>query len=235
MSEQQIQITPKGDALEIRTGQALPLKEPLKVQISGTITSVADWLDKRASEINEKECHILVDREYGKISLFIDETNHYRQEITATLEKHPSYILFGVNSGTYRTALQMAELIKMNRACFENRDESMKLVTALKNVKVKVEAEINKTTDDRGTDRNLKATTVIENNVPETITLNIPIFKGQPKQLIHCEIYFNPADVTCTLISPAANETVADSIDTIIDAQITRISACCPDIAIIEH
>lgn len=52
--------------IELDKENVLLVLEPLKVSLSGTIGSVAEFLKKRKSEpeqINQKRCHILVNRE----------------------------------------------------------------------------------------------------------------------------------------------------------------------------
>ena len=64
--------------IELDKENVLPVLEPLKVGLSGTIGSVAEFLKKRKSEpeqINQKRCHILVDREKMTIILITNETD----------------------------------------------------------------------------------------------------------------------------------------------------------------
>lgn len=68
--------------LEIREGDALPLHEPVKVRIDGVIDTPFKWLEKRVAEINQKTSHIIVNRDKMVIALIIDETNHYRAEVS---------------------------------------------------------------------------------------------------------------------------------------------------------
>ena len=47
-------VTPLNGSIIIREGQALPLHEPEKVQLLGTIDAPARWIEKRADTINQK-------------------------------------------------------------------------------------------------------------------------------------------------------------------------------------
>ena len=60
------------------------------------------------------------------------------------------------------------------------------------------------------------------------------IFKGQNKQTFAVETYFNPDDLTCTLVSPDANDHEKEVRDSIIDSVLESIREVAGDIAILE-
>lgn len=217
-----------------REGQALPLHEPEKVQLLGTIDAPARWLEKRADTINQKECYVEVNREKMIISLRTDESSYYGTTVYGKLELSPEYNKFGINGGEYITNFEMAELFKMNRAYFENRSVAMKLVTDLQNFKAKVDKEIENSDNKRG-DRRILVNQAVQSNLPEAFNLVIPVFKGCEKQTVHVEVYVNPNDFTCTLVSAQSNELIIETRDTIIDEVLERIRLTCPDIVIIEQ
>lgn len=76
---------------------------------------------------------------------------------------------------------------------------------------------------------------LVTDNLPEAFTLILPIFKGTAKQTIAVEVYVNPSDFSCTLVSPEANDLVEEMRDREIDAVLERIKERCPDIVIIEQ
>lgn len=218
----------------IREGKAVEVKEPVRVSIKGTIDAAARWLETRFDCLKEKTCHILVNREDLYISLHCNENNAYGTFITGHLELSPEYRKFGINEGEYITHFEMAELIKMNRSHFENKSEAMKLVTELQNFKAKVDKEIEDCDNKRG-DRRLLVNQAVQHNLPAAFSLVIPIFKGGEKQTIAVEVYVNPADFTCTLVSAEANDLVEELRNKEIDAVLDRIRERCPDIVIIEQ
>lgn len=227
-------VTPLNGSIIFREGQALPLHEPEKVQLLGTIDAPARWLEKRADTINQKECYVEVNRENMIISLRTDESSYYGTTVYGKLELSPEYNKFGINGGEYITNFEMAELFKMNRAYFENRSVAMKLVTDLQNFKAKVDKEIENSDNKRG-DRRILVNQVVQSNLPEAFDLNIPVFKGCEKQTVQVEVYVNPNDFTCTLVSAQSNELIIETRDTIIDEVLERIRLTCPDIVIIEQ
>lgn len=219
----------------IREGKAMEIHQPVKVGISGTLDAPARWLETRMrlGLVNQGANHVLVDREHLTITLQCNENNHYGSIISGSLIVSPEFKRFGINEGEYITNFDMAELFKMNRSHFETKAVAMKLVTELQNFRAKVDKEIEKSDNNRG-DKRLLINQVVQSNLPEAFNLRIPIFKGTPKQTVNVEVYINPSDFSCTLVSADANDLLEEMRDREMDAVIDRIHAVCPDIVIIE-
>lgn len=219
----------------IREGKALEEKEPVTVKITGTIDAPLRWLKKRVAMgcIHQDNSHILVDREQMTITLRCFENYHYGAQITGRLELSPVFKKFGINFGKYMTNFEMAELFKMNRSYFENRAVAMNLVTQLQNFKAKVDKDIENMDNKRG-DRRILVNQVVQSNLPEAFNLHLPVFKGQEKQTIAVEVYVEPQNFNCCLMSPEANDLIHDLTDKCIDEVLHDIREVAPDIVIIE-
>ncbi|WP_303223973.1 hypothetical protein [Butyricimonas faecihominis] len=222
-------------AIVIREGKALELKEPRIINISGVLDSPLKWLEKRINTIDMLKSNIIVDRDKMTITLTIEETEHYNKTITGKLELHPDFLKFGINSGQYRTAIEMSEFIKMNRAHFDNRQAALDLTAKLKNFKAKINKSVEEEYNLNKGDKRLLTNQAVESNIPESFKVNLPIFKGTPKKELEVETYFNPDDLTCTLVSPQANEDVEAIKDSAIDDVLKSIRDIAPDIVIIER
>lgn len=220
----------------IREGKAMEVREPVKVGISGTLDAPARWLETRMrlGLVNQGANHVLVDREHLTITLQCNENNHYGSKISGSLIVSPEFRRFGINEGEYITNFEMAELFKMNRSHFETKAVAMKLVTELQNFRAKVDKEIEKSDNNRG-DKRLLINQVVQSNLPEAFNLHIPIFKGTPKQTVNVEVYINPSDFSCTLVSADAIDLLEEMRDSQMDAVLSRIREVCPDIVIIEQ
>lgn len=234
MEEIKVTIENEVKILEIRTGKALELKEPKIVSLFGVLDTPFKWLEKRVKEIDQKKAYITVDREEMIISLKLDESDYYGTSISGKMELHPLFIRFGINSGKYLTTFEMAELIKMNRGCFENRQYAMELVTLLRNFKAKIDKEVELEIDPNKGNKRVLVAQKVDSNLPPSFKIIVPIFKGMKKETIECETYFNPDDFTCTLVSAGANETIEDIKDSSIDAVLESIREIAPEIAILE-
>ncbi|MCX6222441.1 MAG: hypothetical protein NTZ69_15830 [Bacteroidia bacterium] len=226
--------SPEAQTVMVYEGKAPVIQEPKILGIAGTLDAPYRWIEKRLETIQQLKAHVIVNRNNLSISLKLEDKDAFGDTITGKACFHPVFLIFGVNSGRYQTTYELAQLFKMNRSHFENQSIAMKLVTELQNFKAKVDSEIEKTFNNRGDKRDLTAQ-VVNSNVPEKFNLTIPIFKGQPKQKIEIEIYINPADLTCALVSPEANDMTEAYRDTMIEEVLKKIETAAPQIVIIEE
>ncbi len=128
--------------LTLRQGQApkvLDPKEPGIIDITGVITSPLDWLEKRYYKDGftidgegVENCHVIVDKDNLSITLKINEKDYYHSTITGKLSMHPKFEEFGINTKKTFEPEKLGQFMKMNRAFFMSREENMKIVTALK-------------------------------------------------------------------------------------------------------
>lgn len=167
--------------VEIREGKALELKEPRIINISGVLDSPLKWLEKRINTIDMLKSNIIVDRDKMTITLTVEETEHYNKTIAGKLELHPDFLKFGINSGQYRTAIEMSEFIKMNRAHFENRQTALDLTAKLKNFKAKVNKDVEAEYDLNKGDKRLLINQAVESNLPESFKVIYP-FSREPRK-----------------------------------------------------
>lgn len=230
-----LEIRPNGDTAIILHGKALDPKPPQPVQITGNIDSVARYLLIRKSEISQKSCHIVVNRNDMRIMLVVNENDHYQDRITGGLELHGDFKKWQINTGESWTPKQLSEFIKMNRSCFADKETAMKLSKELQEIKVKSDKEIEKSDNNRGDYKVMIAQKIIKSNIPEKFNLEVPIFKGVEKKTFEVEIYISPDTFSCSLISPDVNDIVHAYRDSIIDQQLVVIGSETPDIVIIEQ
>jgi hypothetical protein len=228
-------INPQSDTVTILQGEAVPQREPERVQVNGTIDSVPKYLSKRAGDIDQKECHILINRNARSVTLVVNEKDYYQDIISGSLELHPDFEKWQINTGETWTPKQLSEFVKMNRSCFQSKEIAMKLSKELQDIKVKVEKEAEKSDNNRGDYRAMIAQKVISSNIPESFKLNVPIFKGQSPREFEVEIYISPDSFSCSFVSPEVNDIVHAVRDSIIDEQIKAIEEFASDIVIIEQ
>lgn len=224
---------------EVNKVNELEVKPPVKLKLKGTIGSVYEFLSKRADQqeqINQKRCHIIVNREDISIKLVFNENDEYLNgSVYGELQIHPKFEEFGINSGKVWTPSALGLFFKMNRAFF-NKEENMNLVHELMNISAKVNNSIAKSMKETG-DRTDNFEQVVSSNLPKAFTLNISIFKGMPAETLEVETFaqVNGREVAFVLLSPAANQTMEDIRDKVVDDQLDVIREICPDIAIIEQ
>lgn len=224
---------------EVKEVNELKVKEPVKIGLSGTIGAPFEFLLKRmdqADQINQKRCHIVVDREEISIKLVFNENDEYnRGEVVGTLDAYPKFTEFGINTGKVWTPTALGLFFKMNRAFFTSREDNMKLVSDLMNFTATVNNSIERSAKESG-DRTDKFEQVVNSNLPKSFNLVIPIFKGIAAETIEVETFaqVDGRQVSFTLLSPGAQAILEEIRDKAVDEQLKKIGDSCPDIAIIE-
>lgn len=222
----------------IREGKApvaLDPKEPRVVEIYGTITSPLRWLEKRIQLINQKESNIIIDRDNMNIRLIINETDFYRTSIEGSLQPSKEMIEFGINSEKKWEPIKLSQFFKMHRAFFKDKTGNMMLVSTLKSFKAKVNQDIERSKEENGS-RVDNYSQVVYSNLPKSFKINVPLFKGFACEEIEVEVYadVDGRDVSLSLVSAGANETIEEYKNNVLDEQIRLISEIAPDIVIIE-
>lgn len=225
----------------LREGQAikeLEPKAPVKTNLSGVIGAPVEYLTKRVEtgQFTQERSHLIVDREDIKLTLVINEDDEYnRGQINGTLEFHPKFVEFGINTGKVWTPTELGLFFKMNRAFFPDKSINMKLVTDLMNFSATVNNVIERSVKENG-DRTDNFAQVVNSNLPATFTLDIPIFKGMDSETLEVETFAKVSgrEVAFTLLSPGANQTLEEIRDKAIDDQLEQVKSIAPNIAIIE-
>lgn len=155
--------------IELHEENELPVLEPDKVELAGTIGSVHEFLLKRISEkeqINQKRCYILVDRGKMTLKLVTNETDsRNKATVRGELKYYPKFLEFGINTSKTWEPVQLSKFFKMNRAFFKDAQYNMELVTVLKNFKASIDSKV----------ENSRQATVVA--LPITAKLSTPIFR----------------------------------------------------------
>lgn len=232
-----------GANLTIREGEApkiLETRPPITTNLSGVIGSPVEFLTKRISEdeqINQKRCHVIVDRANVSITLITNENDSYlKGSVKGKLEEHPKFVQFGINKGKNWQPNELGQFFKMHRAFFADLSENMMLVTKLTNFNADINSKIEKEKNENGSFKD-NYSGVVTSNLPPSFKLKIPVFKGVPADTIEVEFYasIDGREVSLQLFSPGANQLLEYLRDQVIDEEIKQIKELAPDIAIIEQ
>ncbi|MDR1373162.1 MAG: hypothetical protein LBJ17_08650 [Dysgonamonadaceae bacterium] len=226
----------------VREGDAVKLiepKPPVKTQLSGVIGVPVEYLKKRVGtgQFSQERSHLIVNREKISLILVINEDDEYlRGIVEGRLSFHPKFSEFGINTGKVWTPAELGLFFKMNRVFFADKAINMKLVTDLMNFTATVNNKIERSIKESG-DRADVFVQTVNSNLPPSFTLNIPIFKGMPAETLEVETFakINGREVSFTLLSPGANQTLEEIRDRAIDSQLEEIREIASDIAIIEE
>ena len=222
----------------IREGKApvaLDPKEPVRVTINGTIDALYRWIEKRVELIDQKTSNIIVNRDRMAMSLSINETDYYQTKVSGALQESKEMVEFGINTDKKWEPIKLSQFFKMHRAFFKDKSENMILVSTLKNFKAKVNQDIERSKEENGNKVD-NYSQVVDSNLPKSFKLNIPLFKGFACEEIEVEIYadVDGRDVSLSLVSAGANETIEEYKNKVIDDQLNAIREIAPDLVIIE-
>jgi len=160
-------------------GKVLDEKAPVSTDVAGVLSTPLDWLRKRVDTIEQKKAKILVEREKYTITLIVNESDPYNKAtISGTAELSEVFKKFGINDPNAGwVPAKLGQFIRLNRATFEDKEQCMKLVSALKNFKANAQSQIEKQHDPSGSRAEVYRQTV-ESNLPKSFTVKIPIFKA---------------------------------------------------------
>lgn len=243
MQTERMQINFAPGQLEaiIREGAApkvLDPKAPIKMNINGIINAPCEFLAKRinAGQFEQKDCHIVVNREAIEIKLVINESDEYRcGVVVGKMQYHPKFIEFGINTGKVWAPTELGIFIKMNRAFFKDKVVNMELVSKLMNFTATVNNQIEREVQENG-NRKDNFTQMVNSNLPKAFNLYVPIFKGGNPETLEVETFakIDGRDVAFVLLSPGAQATLEELRDKVIDEQLTAIKEIAPEIAIFE-
>ena len=217
----------------------LPVLEPDKVEISGNITAIFAFLEKRwnaeDAQVDHCRTHILVDRDNLKMTLVVNETDkREKKTVVGTIQLSRQYTAFGVNKKLWEST-DLGNFFRINRSYFEKKETNMSLVSLLKRFTAKVNTEVEREEKDNGSVTDVYRK-VVDSNLPEAFAVKIPIFKGTQPEVFSIEIiaHVEGKHAVLELISPDAEAIVEEVRDKLIDEQIEKIKELAPDIPIIE-
>ena len=217
----------------------LPVLEPDKVEISGNITAIFAFLEKRwdaeDAQVNHCRTHILVDRDNLMMTLVVNETDkREKKTVVGTIQLSRQYTAFGVNKKLWEST-DLGNFFRINRSYFEKKETNMSLVSLLKRFTAKVNTEVEREEKDNGSVTDVYRK-VVDSNLPEAFAVKIPIFKGTQPEVFSIEIiaHVEGKHAVLELISPDAEAIVEEVRDKLIDEQIEKIKELAPEIPIIE-
>lgn len=227
--------------IELDKENVLPVLEPLKVSLSGTIGSVAEFLKRESLNRNRSIRNVAIFLWIARIwpiKLITNETDgRNKAEVQGSLAMYPKFVEFGINSveKTWEPA-QLSRFIKMNRAFFTDIAYNMELVSILKNFKASIDSKLERSNEDNGS-RTDNYSQVVNSNLPAAFNLNIPIFKGRSAEVIEVEIIadVDGRNIRLSLCSPGAEVVIEQERNKAIDEQLKIIRELTPEIPIIEQ
>jgi hypothetical protein len=226
MEDIKVVITDGEKEVTVRNGQALPLREPVVLNVCANIQAPANWIEKRP--VNPLLDNLVFSRSEMTIQYTKDENSYYGTKITGKLLINNDLKQFGIlmeneKAVSKYTTEELASFLKANRYFFSDKNEAGKIISALNQFKAKLNTELEKTQDSRGNSKSL-VEKVVDTNVPTEFTLEMPVFIGFEKKKFIVEICISTTDrsVTVWLESPELIEIIIEERDRIIDEEVSK-------------
>ncbi len=224
----------QGTPIEIivREGQAIPHYEPKIINISGTIEAPGNFIEKRRGLHDKDGVNVTFNRSEMRITLTLDEREHFSTTITGKMQTNPDLDNYGINKEKYYTIADLQKFLRMRRSHFTDRDKNAIIVTNLSKFKASISTELEQMKSNRGEEKQLKETK-ISTDLAMDFDLELPIFKGGQKKKFKVEICFEVRDaaVTVWLESPELQEIMDSDRDNIMDSELKKFS----DFVVIEQ
>lgn len=184
-----------GKEITIRQGNALPLKEPNRVDISGDIRSVGAFIKGRSGalaghstqELDKSKVVVYTDYKNMTIELYPDPENPYGAKITGKLEVSDELKTFQINREKTWKKDEFVKLLKFSRMYFSSPEAHGKVLSAYQSFNAETIGNINDTKDTRG-NKDVAFKKTVSTNIPLNFILDIPIFKGEKNKKFSVDI-----------------------------------------------
>jgi hypothetical protein len=190
-SAPQLNITPIGNELTIRYGDALPVAYDKAINLSGVLAAPFQFYSKKFPEAISS--HITIKRDTGVITLHINDSNaHSECVITGQLKKDGALEQWKINSEKRWSVTEFLKHIKTQAFYFTDKDELKALISSLQTWNAKIETVIRSHNDNSGNSLASLEKKVSEVGLKNNFSLTIPIFQGYAKQKFTVEIGLDP-------------------------------------------
>jgi hypothetical protein len=222
-----VNVTVKGEVLTILEGKALEQKPSEKIEISGDIKSMNNFLSIRKTsgsgtqQVDISKAVVLVDKKLLTIQLLIDPENHYGASITGKLEKSDEILPFFINQNKTFTKEELVKLIKFNKIYFDAPTKHSEILLAFQKISSTVNIKANESSDDRG-NKERAYVKEVTSSAPTEFILNMPIFKGFDSIRFRVEICLDVTDGSARFWfeSTELHELIQTTVDVIFNEQL---------------
>lgn len=175
----------------LRTGEAKKLDPVQPIRYSATIDAPMVFHQKYADSLIDQVLVVTVDQDHRRVIL---DVNPQQQQENAVIEGKLSLskavaVDFQINKKAEISRDDLLNLCRLNRHLFVDRSEAMQLASVLQDFQAQVDRTIQKSNDNRGS-RTESIKQVAKSELPETISLLVPVFKDSQPVEITCNLYF---------------------------------------------
>ncbi len=212
--------------IQILTGSATPQFNNNPVDISGNIDAPSRFVEGRKQDFSKSRNHCRVSKTDGKITLVLNEQSTVdKYTIVGKIEVSKKFISLGINNdGMSYTPESLANKFKLLRSIFISNIEHANICATLRNLKANVNRDIEKLNDRKGNVSDIFKQTV-ESNLPDAITLKIPLLEGEEAVEIKIDIILEAegGQIKCYLESVEAAELIETQFESRVNQEVEKL------------
>lgn len=208
-------------------GQAPTQHNDTPVDIKGTIGAPSAFVEGRKSDFKSTKKHCMVSKSKGIITLVLNEqsvTDKYT--IQGSVEISQKFKALGINDDQKQYSPEdLANRLKLLRSMFVSNMEHSKICALLRNLKAKINSDIEKLDDRKGNVTNYFKQTV-ESNMPDAIKLKLPLLEGEEPIEIEVNVILSTngsSEVKCSLESIDAAELIEQQFEKRVSEEVAKL------------
>lgn len=229
MNKDNIEINVQSANGEIRIGDLPPVIIRKDYTFKGFIKAPYAYFSRKNALSNGDQMlfdlfMMVVEVNRAAMSITFKEDNHSTEGsalITGSASITSELTALGINTTKKYSGLQLSDALRMNRLLFALPDDCVRIVSALRDFKAKIEQDIQAADDKKG-----NKTTSFDQRIQQPhdlrFTLNWPVISGEPKTKFQVEINYDVRDkaIECWLESVEMHEAIQEQCQALIDGQI---------------
>ena len=210
----------------ILTGTAPEQFNNRPIEINGNIDAPSRFIEGRKDDFEDITRYCKVSKTDGKIHLIINEQSVVdKYEIIGQIQVAKKFKNLAINENKAYSPEELSNKLKLLRNLFPSNLEHATICGTLRNLKAKINADIEKADDRKGNvERNFKQT--VESNMPDAITLKIPLLEGEPAVEIQVNIILEAngnSGINCYLESIDAAELIETLFEQRVEEEVEKI------------
>lgn len=197
-------------SVTVLSGKAPEQHNPSPVEIDGTITAPRLFLEGRLDTFDKNKSHAMVSLTEGTISLRINEqsvVNKYN--VHGTIEIGKVFKNLGINTDREYNPIELASRLRLMRSIFKTHSDHLNITSTLRNIKAKIDTEVEELDDRRGNTTSLFKQ-ALESNMPDSIVLSLPLIEGEEPTEIEVSVILEMKQgvIVCYLESIEAQDLI---------------------------
>jgi hypothetical protein len=213
--------------LVILEGKAPEQHNAQPVIIRGNIDAPSRFLEGKISEFEYSKSHCMVSKTDGIIMLVLNEQSVVdKYTVIGEISVSKKFNSLGINNDKVRyEPEELANKLKLLRSMFVSKMEHASICNILRNLKAKINAQIESLDDRKGNvTENFKQT--VSSNMPDSIKLKLPLLEGEEPIEIEVNVILEAnggSGIICSLESVDAAELIEFQFEQRVNQEVDKI------------